>query len=166
MAGRGEAGPRSVRKSAVMHAQAFHNRTLGKVVTVRPLANGDTATVAALFDRLSPASRERRYHAAKPRLTSGELARLAQVGPDSHVVLAPVDRDPLPAGLARLVPDPMGAVGSRPSLEWPTASVRERALLACRDTPSLNADRGKRPSSADCAFREDTTVGIDLALPG
>ena len=88
-----------------MNAQAFHNRKLGKVVTVRALANGDTATVAALFERLSPASRERRYHAAKPRLTSGELARLALVGPDSHVLVAHVDGDPLPAGIARLVRD-------------------------------------------------------------
>ena len=88
-----------------MHAKAVHNRTLGKVVTVRPLGNGDTATVAALFDRLSPASRERRYHAAKPRLTSDELARLAEVGSDSHVVVAHVDGDPLPAGMARRVRD-------------------------------------------------------------
>ena len=88
-----------------MHTHAFHNRTLGKIVTVRSLADGDTATVAALFDRLSPASRERRYHAAKPRLTSGELAHLAQVGPDSHVLVAYVDGDPLPAGMARLVRD-------------------------------------------------------------
>ena len=88
-----------------MNAQAFHNRSLGKVVTVRPLANGDKATVAALFDRLSPASRERRYHAAKPRLTSAELAVLARVGPDSHVLVAHVDGDPLPAGIARVVRD-------------------------------------------------------------
>jgi len=88
-----------------MHAQAFHNRTLGTIVTVRPLADGDTATVASLFDRLSPVSRERRYHAAKPRLTPGELAHLAHVGPDSHVIVAHVDGDPLPAGMARLVRD-------------------------------------------------------------
>jgi GNAT superfamily N-acetyltransferase len=88
-----------------MHAHAFHNRTLGKVVTVRPLADGDTATVAALFDRLSPTSRERRYHAAKPRLTPAKLAHLAQVGPDSHVLVAHVDGDSRPAGMARLVRD-------------------------------------------------------------
>ena len=88
-----------------MHAHAFHNRPLDKVVTLRPLADGDTTTVAALFDRLGPASREHRYHAAKPRLTSGELAHLARVGPDSHVVVAYVDGDPLPAGMARLVRD-------------------------------------------------------------
>src|SRR5579864_1512570 len=90
---------------AVMHAQVFHNRRLGKDVIVRPLIDGDTATVTALFDRLSPASRERRYHAAKPRLTSRELARLAEVGPDSHVIVAHVDGDPLPAGMGRLVRD-------------------------------------------------------------
>jgi len=88
-----------------MHAQAFHNRSLGKIVTVRPLANGDTGTVASLFDRLSPVSRERRYHAAKPRLTPNELAQLAEVGPESHVLVAHVDGDPLPAGMARLVRD-------------------------------------------------------------
>ena len=88
-----------------MHAHAFHNRRLGKIVTVRPLANGDTATVATLFDRLSPTSRERRYHAVKPRLTSTELAHLAQVGPHSHVLVAYVEGDPLPAGMARLVRD-------------------------------------------------------------
>lgn len=88
-----------------MHARAFPNRRLGKIVTVRPLADGDTATVASLFDRLSRESRERRYHAAKPRLTQGELGCLAQVGPDSHVLVAHVDGDPLPAGMARLVRD-------------------------------------------------------------
>jgi ribosomal protein S18 acetylase RimI-like enzyme len=88
-----------------MHTQAFDNRSLGKTVTVRPLADGDAGTVASLFDRLSPASRERRYHAAKPRLTSRELTYLAQVGPDSHVIVAHVDGDPLPAGMARLVRD-------------------------------------------------------------
>jgi ribosomal protein S18 acetylase RimI-like enzyme len=88
-----------------MHTQAFDNRSLGKAVTVRPLTNGDAATVASLFDRLSPASRERRYHAAKPRLTPNELADLARVGPDSHVIVAHVDGDPLPAGMARLVRD-------------------------------------------------------------
>ena len=88
-----------------MHARASHNRALGRVVTVRALADGDTATVAALFDRLSLTSRERRYHASKPRLTAGELAHLARVGPDSHVLVAHVDGDPLPAGMARLVRD-------------------------------------------------------------
>jgi len=90
---------------AGMHAHAFPNRALGKTVTVRPLADGDTVTIAALFERLSAASRERRYHSAKPRLTPGELDHLARVGPDSHVLVAHVDGDPRPAGMARLVRD-------------------------------------------------------------
>jgi GNAT superfamily N-acetyltransferase len=88
-----------------MHTRALHNHSLGKLVVVRPLANGDTATVASLFERLSPGSRERRYHAAKPRLTPNELAHLARVGSDSHVLVAQVDGDPSPAGMARLVRD-------------------------------------------------------------
>jgi acetyltransferase len=88
-----------------MHARAFRNRSLKRTVIIRPLLDGDTATVASLFERLSSDSRERRYHAAKPRLTSGELAHLAEVGPDSHVLVAHVDGDPLPAGMARLVRD-------------------------------------------------------------
>jgi GNAT superfamily N-acetyltransferase len=88
-----------------MQTRAFDNRSLGKVVTVRPLANGDTTMVESLLDRLSPVSRQRRYHAAKPRLTPGELALLARVDPDSHVLVAHVDGDELPAGMARLVRD-------------------------------------------------------------
>jgi len=88
-----------------MQTRALDNRSLGKVVTVRPLANGDTATVKSLHDRLSSASRRRRYHAAKPRLTPSELADLARVGPDSHVLVVHVDGDLLPAGMARLVRD-------------------------------------------------------------
>jgi ribosomal protein S18 acetylase RimI-like enzyme len=88
-----------------MNTRIFDNRSLGKTVTIRPLADGDTDSVAALFDRLSPASRERRYHATKPRLTSRELEYLAQVGPDRHVIVAHVEGDPEPAGMARLARD-------------------------------------------------------------
>jgi GNAT superfamily N-acetyltransferase len=88
-----------------MHAHALHNRKLGKIVTVRLLDDGDTATVAALFERLGPASRERRFHAAKPRLTSHELDALARVDGNHHVLVAHVDGDPLPAAMARVVRD-------------------------------------------------------------
>ncbi len=88
-----------------MHAHALHNRKLGKAVTVRLLDDGDTAAVAALFDRLGPISRERRFHAAKPRLTSHELDILARVDGDNHVLVAYVDGDPLPAAMARIIRD-------------------------------------------------------------
>lgn len=86
-----------------MHARAFSNRKLRKFVTVRLLGDGDTATVAALFGRLGAASRERRFHAAKPRLTARELEALARVDADHHVLVAFVDDDPLPVGIARIV---------------------------------------------------------------
>jgi GNAT superfamily N-acetyltransferase len=88
-----------------MHSRAFHNSKLGRIVTVRLLGNADTVTVDALFERLGSTSREHRFHAAKPRLTSCELDALARVDEDHHVLVAYVDGDPLPAAMARLVRD-------------------------------------------------------------
>ena len=74
-------------------------------VTIRLLRDGDTDTVAALFDRLGSTSRERRFCGAKPRLSDGELALLARVDGDHHVLVGYIDSDPRPAGIARLVRD-------------------------------------------------------------
>ena len=70
---------------------------------IRPLANGDVETVARLFARLGSRSRERRFCGAKPRLSDGELARLARVDERHHVLVGYVAGDPLPVGIARLV---------------------------------------------------------------
>jgi len=86
-----------------MHTEVLRNRKLGKLISIRMLDNGDAATVAALFDRLGPVSRERRFHAAKPRLTSNELVALSRVDENHHVLVAHVDGDPLPAAMARIV---------------------------------------------------------------
>lgn len=72
-------------------------------LTVRPLRNGDTATVAALFERLGERSRERRFCGAKPRLSELELRSLARVDRDRHVLVGYVDGDAEPVGIARLV---------------------------------------------------------------
>jgi ribosomal protein S18 acetylase RimI-like enzyme len=74
-------------------------------VTIRPLRDGDRDTVASLFDRLGLASREKRFCGAKPRLTDGDLALLARVDGNHHVLVGYVDGDPWPAGMARLVRD-------------------------------------------------------------
>ncbi len=74
-------------------------------LTIRPLRNGDTETVAALFDRLGDRSREKRFCGAKPRLSDVELTALARVDRDHHVLVGYVDGDSLPAGIARLVRD-------------------------------------------------------------
>ena len=72
-------------------------------ITIRPLRSGDTETVAALFERLGPESRRARFGAAKPRLSPAELAELARLDAMHHVLVATVDGDPGPAGIARLV---------------------------------------------------------------
>ena len=85
----------------------MHTRFLkpkhGPEILVRPLANGDTATVEAVFDRLGAQSRLARFNGVKPRLGEKELRWLATVGPNHHVLVAYVDGDPEPAALARLV---------------------------------------------------------------
>ena len=78
-------------------------------LTIRSLRNGDTETVAALFERLGAHSRERRFCGAKPRLTAPELARLARVDARHHVLVGYVVGDPGPAGIARLVRNGMSA---------------------------------------------------------
>ena len=74
-------------------------------LTIRPLRDGDTATVAALFGRLSDGSRERRFCGAKPRLSDLELRNLARVDRHSHVLVGYLDGDSEPVGIARLVRD-------------------------------------------------------------
>jgi ribosomal protein S18 acetylase RimI-like enzyme len=88
-----------------MHTRAIHVKKLRGIVTVRPLADGDTATIAALHARLSDAARASRFHGPKPRLTQAELEQLAAVGPNRHVLVAHVEGDPLPAAVARVVRD-------------------------------------------------------------
>ena len=90
-------------------------------VTIRPLRNGDTATVAALFARLSQRSRDQRFGGAKPRLSELELAHLARSDSDHHVLVAYVDGDDRPAGIARLV------------REGPVAEVACAVADVCQD---------------------------------
>lgn len=72
-------------------------------LTIRSLRHGDTETVSALFARLGERSRERRFCGAKPRLSEVELANLARVDRDHHVLVGYLDGDPEPVGIARLV---------------------------------------------------------------
>jgi GNAT superfamily N-acetyltransferase len=72
-------------------------------VSIRPLRNGDKETVSDVFDRLGDGSRRHRFGGSKPRLSELELAALARVDAEHHVLVAYVDGDRAPAGLARLV---------------------------------------------------------------
>jgi RimJ/RimL family protein N-acetyltransferase len=86
----------------VMHTRIVKPKH-GPELVVRPLRDGDTATVQAVFDRLGDASRHARFNGSKPRLGEQELRWLAAVGPNHHVLVAWVDGDPRPAAIARLV---------------------------------------------------------------
>jgi len=65
-------------------------------LTIRPLRNGDTGTVAALFDRLGSRSREKRFCGSKRRLSDNELTALARVDGKHHVLVGYLDGDPQP----------------------------------------------------------------------
>ena len=85
-----------------MHTRIVKPRH-GPELLVRPLRQGDTATVAALFARLGDASRLARFNGHKHRLGEQELRWLATVGPNHHVLVAYAYADPEPVAIARLV---------------------------------------------------------------
>jgi GNAT superfamily N-acetyltransferase len=72
-------------------------------VHLRPLEPSDRAGLAALFARLSPESRRRRFLAAKPTLSTQELTYLTVIDHRWHEALAAVDRDGSIVGVARYV---------------------------------------------------------------
>jgi RimJ/RimL family protein N-acetyltransferase len=88
-----------------MHAHVVKTGLFGPTLRVAPLQNGDTETVAAVFDGLGDGSRRTRFLGAKPCLSAAELEQFAAEDGRRHAVVAYVDGDPLPAGIARLVRD-------------------------------------------------------------
>jgi ribosomal protein S18 acetylase RimI-like enzyme len=74
-------------------------------ITIRPLRDGDVETVEAVFERLGERSLALRFGAATPRLDGAELDALARVDGTHHSLVAYVDGDPRPVGLAQLVRD-------------------------------------------------------------
>ena len=80
----------------------MHSRHLDGIV-IRPLRDGDTATVEAVFGRLGDESRRRRFGGTKPRLSESELALLARVDREHHVLVAYLEGDRRPAAIGRLV---------------------------------------------------------------
>jgi ribosomal protein S18 acetylase RimI-like enzyme len=122
-------------------------------LTVRLLRDGDTATVAALFERLGERSRERRFCGAKPRLSESELRALARVDDTHHVLVGFLDGDPRPVAIARLVRDDRAAevafevadayqgrgIGTTLARELAAdaraAGIRELRATVCGDNP-------------------------------
>jgi ribosomal protein S18 acetylase RimI-like enzyme len=120
-----------------MYTTAVHLEKLGWV-RIRPLRNGDTQSVARLFERLSAQSRVRRFNAAKPRLTERELATLARVDARTHSLVAWVDGDPEPAGFAQLVRD--ADERTRAEVAFAVADVYHRRGIGSALVDQLAAD--------------------------
>jgi ribosomal protein S18 acetylase RimI-like enzyme len=70
-------------------------------VTIRPLRNGDAATIAVVFEKLSPASRHLRFGGAKNELSGADLEVLSRVDGTHHVLVAWSGGEPV--GVGRLV---------------------------------------------------------------
>lgn len=114
-------------------------------VTVRPLRNGDAATVQAVFERLSPESRYARFGGAKNALSASDLALLARVDANHHVLVAWFGSEPI--GIGRLVrTGSCGEVAFDVADEWQSRGVGR--LLADRLSEDARA-AGIRAFHAD-----------------
>jgi ribosomal protein S18 acetylase RimI-like enzyme len=72
-------------------------------VIAKPLCHGDVRTVVGIFDGLGESSRRFRFNGPKPCLSRSELRRLATVDPDRQALVAYLEDDPRPIGIARFV---------------------------------------------------------------
>jgi RimJ/RimL family protein N-acetyltransferase len=104
-------------------------------LTIRPLRDGDTVTVSAVFARLGQRSRERRFCGAKPRLSDLELETLARVDRDRHVLVAYADGDSEPVGIARLA-----RTGSSAEIAFAIADEYQRRGVGSTLASELAAD--------------------------
>jgi ribosomal protein S18 acetylase RimI-like enzyme len=102
---------------------------------VRPLRNGDTATVLALFQRLDGESRRRRFNGVKLRLSEYELEQLALVDRDHHTLVGYLPGDRQPVALARLVRD-----GDRAEIAFEVATAYQRRGIGVALAELLLAD--------------------------
>jgi RimJ/RimL family protein N-acetyltransferase len=78
----------------------------GTRLRLRPIERGDRDGLAALFARLSPESRRRRFLSAKPQLSDRELDYFTDIDHVGHEAIAAVDeRDGSLVGVARYAVD-------------------------------------------------------------
>jgi N-acetylglutamate synthase-like GNAT family acetyltransferase len=102
-------------------------------ITIRPLRNGETEAVQAVFDRLGPRSRLLRFGGAKNVLSPAELRELARVDGDHHVLVALHEGEPV--GIARLVRD-----GSVAEVAFAVADAWQRSGVGTALIDRLAAD--------------------------
>ena len=130
----------------------------GRVVLVRPLANGDRETVLAVFERLGERSRRMRFNGPKPQLSPGELERLAAVDETRHVLVAHLEGDDRPVAIARLVRD-----GSSAEIAFAVADEHHQLGIGSALTAELLADAraaGITEVTALVATENEAAVGL------
>ena len=164
----------------------MHTRVLkpehGPTLLVRPLRNGDVATVMAVFARLSERSRRARFNGPKPRLGAADLELLAAADSTRHALVAYVAGDPHPVAIARLVRDGDSAeiafevadeyqqlgIGSTLSAELladaRAAGITEITALVASDNPAAVALLRRVLRVLDIRF-EGHDLSIRAALP-
>jgi ribosomal protein S18 acetylase RimI-like enzyme len=104
-------------------------------ITIRPLRNGDTEPIAALFARLSRRSVDRRFGGPKPCLSARDLEALSRVDVNRHVLVGYVEGDPDPAAMAELV-----RVGPAAEIAFAVADVYQGRGIASVLARELAAD--------------------------
>jgi hypothetical protein len=107
----------------------------GRVILVRPLANGDVESVLAVFEGLGERSRRMRFNGPKPRLSPVELEQLAAVDATRHVLVAYLEGDERPVAIARLVRDGVSA-----EIAFAVADEHHRLGIGSALTAELLAD--------------------------
>jgi ribosomal protein S18 acetylase RimI-like enzyme len=75
----------------------------GPAVIAEPLSHGDVRTVLGIFTAMSERSRRLRFHGPKPWLTRSELRQLSTVDDQRQALVAYLEDDRRPIGIARLV---------------------------------------------------------------
>jgi hypothetical protein len=132
----------------------------GPTILVRPLANGDAASVRDVFDQLSDESRRARFNGPKPCLSDGELEQLATVDASRHALLAYVEGEPRPVAIARLARQgrTREGIGSALAAELiadaRAAGITEITALTSSDNP------------AALALLRRTTCVLDVTFDG
>ena len=117
-----------------MHTRALRLRH-GQVLLVRPLRHGDAETVQHVFERLGERSRRTRFNGPKPRLSPAELEHLAAVDATRHVLVAHLEGDERPVGIARLARE-----GASAEIAFEVADEHQRAGIGSALTAELLAD--------------------------
>ena len=132
----------------------------GRVILVRPLANGDVETAMAVFERLralAPDALQRPQAAAFP----AELEHLAAVDATRHVLVAYLEGDDRPAGSPASY---ARAPARRSRSRWPTST--SGSASARRSTAELLADaRAAGITEITALVASDNAAAVSLLRP-